>query len=74
MYRTAQEEEWDNQNALDFAKGKAMEEGLEKGREEERLKALTEKKEVAKNLKFKGIDIAMLVEATGFSIEYIDRL
>lgn len=86
MYRTAEQRQWDNFSILDYAKKEARESGAEegreegreegwkKGREEERLKALAEKKEIAKKLKTKGIDLKIIAETTDFSIDEIIAL
>ena len=66
MYRTAQQRAWDNYSILDYAK--------KEGREEERLKAIAEKKEIAKNFKIKGIDLNIIADATGLSMEEIIAL
>lgn len=58
MYRTAQQRAWDNYSILDYAK----KEGHEVG-------ALAEKKAIAKNLKIKGIDLNIITDVTGLSIE-----
>jgi len=70
MYRTEQQREWVNQNVIDYE----IKEAQESAREEERLKAIAEKKEIAKNFKTKGIDIKIIAEATGLSIEEIVAL
>ncbi|MOA59826.1 hypothetical protein D3C78_1845380 [compost metagenome] len=49
-------------------------EGIEKGRQEERAKGLEEKKTIALNFKNKGIDLNIIAEATGLSIEEIKAL
>lgn len=69
MYRTKEQVGWDNKNTANFAGGKK--EGLEEGRKEERLKALAEKKVIAKNLKIKGISLEIIAGATDLSIEEI---
>ena len=75
MYRTAEQRQWDNYSILDYAKKEARESGTEEGRQEG-LKdgAFAEKKEIAKNLKVEGIDIKIIVGATGLSIEEIVAL
>lgn len=47
---------------------------LEYAKEEERLKAIAKEREIAKTLKTKGIDLKIIADATGFSIEEIDAL
>lgn len=56
MYRTAKEEEWDNQNALDFAKEKAM---------------LTKAIEIALVMLKEGVDIDQIVKWTKLSREQV---
>jgi predicted transposase/invertase (TIGR01784 family) len=62
MYRTKEQVGWDNRNTANFAGGKK--EGLVEG-------ALTEKKEIAKKIKIKGLDFKMISEVTGLTIEEI---
>lgn len=70
MYRTKQQREWDNQNVIDYE----IKEARESAREEERLKAIAEKKDIAKYFKNKGIDLKIIAEATGLSVEDIVAL
>ena len=63
MYRTAQQEEWDNQNVLDFAMKKGKEQGLEEGKKTMILEMLKS-----------GIDIAVIARCSQFSIEEIAAL
>jgi predicted transposase/invertase (TIGR01784 family) len=70
MYRTKQQREWDNQNVIDYE----IKEARESAREEERLKAIAEKKEIAKILKNKGIDLEIIAEGIGFSLDEIIAL
>jgi hypothetical protein len=49
-------------------------EGIEKGKEEERTKALDEKKAIARNLRNKNIDLQIIAEATNLSIEEVKAL
>ncbi|CAA9253622.1 MAG: hypothetical protein AVDCRST_MAG56-2107 [uncultured Cytophagales bacterium] len=49
----------------------AVEEGREKGIQEGREKGL---KEVARNLKRTGLDIALIVQATGLTPEEVEKL
>lgn len=44
------------------------------GREEERLKALAEKKQMARDLKTNGVDLDIISKVTGLSIEEINKL
>ncbi|ACU05919.1 MULTISPECIES: hypothetical protein [Pedobacter] len=59
MNRAAQKREWDYYSVLESAK-------------EER--ALAEKKSIAKNFKIKGVDLKVIADATGLSIEEIVAL
>lgn len=68
MYRTEEHVRWDENNRANFAGGRKV------GREEERLKALAKEREIAKNLKNKGIDLKIIADATGLSIEEIGAL
>lgn len=71
MYRTAQQVRWDNENALNFAKEKAEQQGLEQGIEiGEHKKAL----EMACKLKAKGMPIEEIAELTSFTLEEIEKL
>ncbi len=63
MYRTAQQEEWDNQNVLNHAKNKAMEEGFKEG-----------KKTMIFEMLKSGIDIAVIAACSKLSIEEITAL
>ncbi len=75
MYRTAQQEEWDNQNALDYAKEKAMKEGLEQGRELGReVGVLTKAIEIALEMIMQGFDLAKIANITKLSKEQIQEL
>lgn len=51
-----------------------LDEGIEKGRHLERVKALEEKRTIARNLKNKGIDLGIIAEATGLSIKELEAL
>ncbi|WEK18353.1 MAG: hypothetical protein P0Y49_16305 [Candidatus Pedobacter colombiensis] len=51
-----------------------LREGIEKGRQVERAKALEEKKAIAHNLKNKAVDLKIIAEATGLSIKEIKSL
>ncbi|RZM30413.1 MAG: Rpn family recombination-promoting nuclease/putative transposase [Pedobacter sp.] len=70
MYRTAQQREWDNYSILDYAKKEGREAGLEEGR----LRALAEKKEIARNLKIQGVDIKIISATMGLPIDEIVAL
>jgi|GEM_PF-2282549 len=48
--------------------------GEARGRQSEREKALEEKKQIARNLKNKGIDLYIISDATGIAIEEIHKL
>ncbi|MEJ2884387.1 Rpn family recombination-promoting nuclease/putative transposase [Pedobacter sp. GR22-6] len=75
MYRTAQQEEWDNQNVLDFAMEKGKEQGLEAGLEQGlKQGALSKALEIAKNLRDRGLSIAEVTEVTRLSKEQIQAL
>lgn len=73
MYRTKEQVGWDNRNTANFSGGhkegllKGLIEGLEAG-------ALAEKKEIAKKLKTKGLDLTIIADATDLSIEEIVAL
>ncbi|RZM30419.1 MAG: hypothetical protein EOO88_00910 [Pedobacter sp.] len=56
---------------LDYAKKEGREEGRKEGREEERLRAWAEKMVIARNLKIEGVDIKIIAEATGLSLEEV---
>lgn len=60
MYRTAQQEGWDNQNVLDFA----MEKGLEEA-------AQTKANEIAMEMLKEGVDIEQIAKWTKLSKEQI---
>ncbi len=49
-------------------------EGIEKGRQVERAKALEEKKMIARNLKNKSVDLNIIAEATGLPVKEIESL
>ncbi|ACU03965.1 hypothetical protein [Pedobacter heparinus] len=53
---------------------RAKNEGEAKGRHAERTKSLKEKKTIARKFKNKGIDINTIAEATGLTIQEIERL
>ena len=59
QYAMAMKNKWDNKNTLDFAE--------KKGREEERWKN-------AANLKNLGVDIAIIAQATGLTVEQVKAL
>ncbi|MNX89203.1 PD-(D/E)XK nuclease family transposase [compost metagenome] len=63
MYYESQKIRWDNQNALDYAE----ETGIEQG---EHNKAI----EIARNLKNKGIELDIIADTTGLSIQEIEKL
>ncbi len=75
MYKASQKAEWDEHARITTAteigeeagllKGEAI--GLKKGREEERF-------DIAKNLLAKGIELQIIMEATGLSEEDIKKL
>jgi len=63
MYRTAQEEQWDNQNAFNFAMEKAMKAGRE-----------VEKKMMVLEMLKSGIDVAIIAVCSRLSVEEIIAL
>jgi predicted transposase/invertase (TIGR01784 family) len=65
MYRTKEQVGWDNRNTANFAGGKK--EGLVEG-------ALTEKKEIAQEMKQDGINIDRIMKYTKLSKEQIEVL
>ena len=67
MYRTAQQEEWDNQNVLDFAMEKGKEQGLEEGLKEGKKTMILEMVKL-------GIDTAVIARCSQLSIEEIAAL
>lgn len=59
---------------LERREREGIEKGIEKGRQVERAKALEEKKTIALNFKNKAVDLKIIAEATGLSIEEIESL
>lgn len=51
-----------------------IEKGEAKGRHAERVKALEEKKQIARNLRNKNIDLQIIADATGLSVKEIEAL
>jgi len=66
MYDSSMKYKWDNKDVLDTAVSGA--------REEERSKALVEKKEIARKLKKEGLSIEFIAETVNLSIEEIEKL
>ena len=79
MYRTAQQQGWDNQNVLNHAKKKAIEMGREEGREEGRKEGREEGREemkktmVLRMLKL-GVDTTVIAAYSELSVEEINAL
>ena len=69
--RARLEEDWKNYNdffnTVDFAKDEGRAEGLTQGREEEKL-------EIARNLKTMGLPSESIAQATGLTMEEIEKL
>ncbi|WP_256003296.1 hypothetical protein [Pedobacter deserti] len=59
---------------LDRAEKQGEVRGAEKERAKAEAKAAQEKRDIAKHLKNKGIDIKTISEATGLSVEEIEKL
>ena len=70
MYDSSLKYKWDNQNVLDYA----VKEADTKAREEEQMKALQERKAIARELKKEGLIIAFIAKTTKLSIEEIEKL
>ena len=70
MYNASLKRKWDNKNVMDYA----VESAAQKARDEERAKAENEKKEMARNLRKKAIDLEVITEVTGFSIDELEAL
>ena len=58
---------WDNQSVIETAKNEGKNEGKAEGKAEE-------KREIARNLKKIGLGLAQIIEATGLSLEEVERL
>ena len=56
---------------INAAKKEGREEGRQEGREEGRLEANTE---AARNLKLLGVDVEIIAQATGLTVEEIEKL
>jgi len=70
MYDASLKYKWDNKNVRDYEVSK----GREEGREEERSKALEDKREIALELKRKGLDLDFIAKTTKLSLEEIQGL
>ena len=70
MYDSSLKYKWDNKNVLDYA----VKEADTKAREEERMRALEEKKAIARDLKKEGLPIAFIAKTTKLSVEEIEKL
>jgi predicted transposase/invertase (TIGR01784 family) len=66
-YDASLKEKWDNQNALDYAVSKGFDDGLQKGKEEEKLA-------IALTMKQKGMDQKLIAEILQLSPEIIKSL
>ena len=65
----------DNRACLDYAIEDGILQGIEKGIAQGRVEGKAEGKiEIAKSMKLKGLDIALIAECTGLSVEDIGRL
>ena len=60
-------QEWDWGKALEVTKKEAWEDGVEEGRKES-------KKEIARNLRAKGISVDDIADATGLTVDDVLRL
>ncbi|RKR81733.1 putative transposase/invertase (TIGR01784 family) [Mucilaginibacter gracilis] len=70
MYDSSLKYKWDNKNVLDYA----VKEADAKAREEERLKALEEKKNIAREMKKDGLPVSQISKFTKLSVEEIENL
>ena len=61
----------DTMSCIEFAENRGRTEGREEGRVEGRVEGKTE---VAKALKNKGVDMELICQTTGLSIEQIEKL
>ena len=59
--------EWDREGQLGYAEARGREEGLEQGREEERLKT-------ARAMKARGMEVSVIADITGLTPEQIESL
>ena len=66
-YRRKEIDEYFNKRMLDYELNEAERKGIEKGKTEQQIT-------IAKNLKTAGIDIKIISENTGLSIEEIEKL
>ena len=65
----------DTMSCIEFAENRGRTEGLEEGRKEGREEGMVEGKiEGAKALKNKGVDMELICQTTGLSIEQIEKL
>ena len=70
-YQLEQKQYWDYWSTLETAEKRGKTRGMAKGMAEGRA---DEKTEIARNLKMKGLDLSLIAEVTGLSLEEIDRL
>lgn len=78
-YRKSNMRYWEDQAIVDYATRKSLDEGLEEGRVQGLEKGLEkgkaqERRSIAKNMKEMGIDINIISQATGLSVEDIECL
>jgi hypothetical protein len=66
MYDSSLKYKWDNKNVLDYA--------VKEAREEERIKALEEKKAIVREMKKDGLPAAQISKFTKLSIEEIENI
>ena len=65
----------DNRACLDYAIEDGILQGIEKGREEGIAEGEAKSKlEIARSMKNKGLDFALIAECTGLSVEEIEKI
>ena len=65
---------WDNKNVLDYAVKEAVNSAVNKTREQERAKALEEKRAIAREMKNEGLPFSQISKFTKLTIEEIEKL
>jgi len=74
IYDSYLKHKWDNKNVRDYAIKEAVTEAVKEAREDERAKALEEKKDIANEMKKAGIPFKQIESFTKLTIEEIEKL